>query len=47
MKRSCMVFAFVPPVAKNGCCVLFSNDVNLCNKAMMNGIKAFNYEVCL
>ncbi|XP_046845452.1 transcriptional protein SWT1-like [Xenia sp. Carnegie-2017] len=33
--------------AKNGCCVLFSNDVNLCNKAIMNGIKAFNYEKLL
>ena len=31
--------------AQNGSCVLFSNDVNLCNKAMVNGIKAFNHEV--
>ncbi|CAB3980551.1 transcriptional SWT1-like [Paramuricea clavata] len=33
--------------AQNGSCVLFSNDVNLCNKAMVNGIKAFNHEKLL
>ena len=32
-------------IAQNGNCVLFSNDVNLCNKALVNGIKAFNHEV--
>ncbi|XP_028407735.1 transcriptional protein SWT1-like [Dendronephthya gigantea] len=33
--------------AQNGSCVLFSNDINLCNKAMVNGIKAFKHEKLL
>ena len=35
----------VPVTADKGHAVLFSNDQNLCNKALVNGIKAFNHQV--
>lgn len=31
--------------AENGFAVLFSNDQNLCSKAIINGIKAFSHQV--
>ena len=33
-------------LAHNGHAVLFSNDQNLCSKAIINGVKAFNHQVC-
>ena len=32
-------------LAHNGHAVLFSNDQNLCSKAIINGVKAFNHQV--
>lgn len=34
-----------PSLASGGIVVLFSNDTQLCSKAIVNGIKAFNSKV--
>ena len=36
---------FIVILAHNGHAVLFSNDQNLCSKAIINGVKAFNHQV--
>ena len=33
-------------LVSGGIVVLFSNDTQLCSKAIVNGIKAFNSKVC-
>lgn len=38
---------FLFSLADVGHSVLFSNDQNLCSKAIINGLKAFNHKVCL
>ena len=39
-------FRLAPPsLASGGIVVLFSNDTQLCSKAIINGIKAFNSKV--
>ena len=43
LTQSCLFCLF--GAAENGMAVLFSNDQNLCSKALINGVKAFNHQV--
>ena len=42
-----LILLFLLLLADVGHSVLFSNDQNLCSKAMINGLKAFNHKVSI